>query len=67
MFPLNNTNILVDFVLRVFILAGHVSSAQGLEVNNHISDLHVPLLLQMCQDSSSEEHFTLADAVQIGV
>lgn len=49
------------------ILAGHISSAQGLETDDHISDLHVSLLLQMGQDTSSEEHFALTNAVQVWV
>lgn len=51
----------------ILILAGHISSAQGLEVDDHISDLHVSLLLQVGQDSGSEEYFTLTDTVQVGV
>lgn len=50
-----------------FILAGHISSAPGLEADDHICDLNVSLLLQVGQDSSSEENFTLTDAVQVWV
>lgn len=47
------------------ILASHISSAQSLEADDHICDLHVSLLLQVSQDSSSEEDLTLANAVQV--
>lgn len=49
------------------LLAGHVASAPGLEADDYVGDLHVPLLLQVSQDSSSEEHFALANSVEIGV
>lgn len=47
------------------VLASHISSAQGLEADDHICDLHVSLLLQVSQDSGSEEDLTLANAVQV--
>lgn len=47
------------------VLASHISSAPGLEADDHICDLHVSLLLQVSQDSSSEEDLTLANAVQV--
>lgn len=47
------------------ILASHISSAPGLEADDHVCDLHVSLLLQVSQDSSSEEDLALADAVQV--
>lgn len=49
------------------LLAGHVASAPGLETDDDVGDLHVPLLLQVSQDSGPEEHFALADAVQVGI
>lgn len=49
------------------LLACHISSAPGLETDYDVRDLHVSLLLQVSQDTGSEEHFTLTDAVQIGV
>lgn len=50
-----------------FLLAGHVTSAPGLETDDDVCDLHVSLLLQVSEHSSSEEHFALTDAVQVGV
>lgn len=44
-----------------------MSSAPGLEADDDVSDLHVSLLLQMSQNSSSEENFTLTNAVQVRV
>lgn len=53
--------------MRVVVLASHVATAPGLEVDDDVGDLHVPLLLQVGQDSSAEEHLALADPVQVGV
>lgn len=47
--------------------AGQISSAPGLEADDDVGDLHVPLLLQLGQDAGSEEHFALTDAVQVRV
>lgn len=52
---------------RFCILAGHISSAPGLEADDDVSDLHVSLLLQVGQDAGSEEHFALTDAEQVWV
>lgn len=49
------------------LLAGHISSAPGLETDDNVSDFHVPLLLQVSKDSRSKEHFTLANTVQVRV
>lgn len=51
----------------LFLLAGHVASAPRLETDDDVCDLHVPLLLQVGEDPCSEEHFTLADPVQVGI
>lgn len=51
----------------MLLLAGHVASAPGLETDDDVGDLHVPLLLQVSQDSCSEEHFALANTVQVGI
>jgi len=48
-------------------LAGQVSAADGLEVDDDVCDLEVALLLQVGQDSSPEEDLALADAEQVGV
>lgn len=52
---------------NVILLAGHVASAPGLETDDDVGDLHVSLLLQVSQDSCSEEHFALANTVQVGI
>lgn len=49
------------------LLASHVASTPGLETDDNVCDLHVPLLLQMGKNSSSEENFTLANSVQVGI
>lgn len=49
----------------ICIRASQISSAPGLEADDDICDLHVSLLLQVSQDSSSEEDLTLANAVQV--
>lgn len=51
----------------MILLAGHVASAPGLETDYDVSDLHVPLLLQVSQYSRSEEHFALANTVQVWI
>ena len=43
------------------LLACKVSPTDGLEVNDNVSDLQIPLFLQVGQDSRSEEDLTLAD------
>lgn len=54
-------------MIWLFLLASQMSSAPGLEADDDVSDLHVSLLLQMSQNSSSEENFTLTNAVQVRV
>ena len=49
------------------LLAGHVTTAPGLEADDDLGDLHVALLLQVGQDSGPEEHLALPDPVQVGV
>ena len=49
------------------LLAGQISTTDSLEVNDDVSDLQVPLFLQMGQDSSPEEDLTLADTEQVAV
>lgn len=51
----------------MFLLAGHIASAPGLEADYDVCDLHVPFLLQVSQDSCSEENFALANAVEVGI
>ena len=48
-------------------LPGKVSTAHGLEGDDDVGDLEVPLLLQVGQDPGPEEDLTLADPEQIGV
>lgn len=48
-------------------LPGQVAPAAGLEADDDVSDLQVSLLLQVGQYPSTEEHFALADAVQVTV
>lgn len=48
-------------------LPGQVAPAAGLEADDYVSDLQVSLLLQVGQYPSTEEHFALADAVQVTV
>ncbi len=49
------------------LLARQISPTDGLEVNDDVSDLQVPLFLQVGQDSSPEEDLTLADTEQVAV
>jgi hypothetical protein len=49
------------------LLAGHVSTTPGLEADDDVSDLNVPLLLQVGQDASPEKHLTLANPEQVGI
>ncbi|KAF3846927.1 hypothetical protein F7725_004005 [Dissostichus mawsoni] len=44
-----------------------VSAADGLEVDDDVGDLQVPLLLQVSQHSGSEEDFTLTDPEEVQV
>lgn len=48
-------------------LSGQVAPAAGLEPDDDVSDLQVPLLLQVGQDAGPEEDLALADAVQVAV
>lgn len=48
-------------------LSGQVAPAAGLEPDDDVSDLQVPLLLQVGQHASPEEDLALADAVQVAV
>lgn len=48
-------------------LPGQVAPAAGLEPDNDVCDLQVPLLLQVGQHAGPEEDLALADAVQIAV
>lgn len=49
------------------LLARQIPPADGLEVNNDVGDLQVPLLLQVGQDSGPEENLTLANTEQVSV
>ena len=49
------------------VLASHVATAPGLEVDDDVGDLDVPLLLQVGQHSGPEEHLALPDPVEVGV
>ena len=49
------------------LLPGQVASAAGLEPDDDVGDLQVPLLLQVGQHAGPEEDLTLADAVQVAV
>lgn len=49
------------------LLACQIPSTDGLEVNDDVSDLQVPLFLQVGQDSSPEEDLTLADTEEVSV
>lgn len=60
-------NVLSTASVQQHTPAGQMSSAPGLEADDDISDLHVSLLLQLGQDSGSEEHFALANAVKVRV
>ena len=44
-------------------LPAQVSPALGLQMDDDLSQLDVPLLLQLCQDSGSEEHLRVANTV----
>ena len=48
-------------------LPGQVAPAAGLEPYDDVSDLQVPLLLQVGKHTSAEEDFAQADAVQVAV
>lgn len=49
------------------LLSRQVASAACLEANNDICDLQVSLFFKMSKDSSSEEHFTLSNSVEVGI
>lgn len=49
------------------LLSGQVTPAAGLEANDDVGDLQVPLFLQVGEHSCPEEHFALANAVQVTV
>lgn len=49
------------------LLACEISPTDGLEVNDNVSDLQIPLFLQVGQDSRSEEDLTLADTEQVAI
>lgn len=53
--------------IQQHLLAGQISSATGLEADDDVGDLHVSLLLQVGQDTGSEEDFALTNAVKVGV
>ena len=46
---------------------GQVAPAAGLEADDDVRDLQVPLLLQVGQHTAWEEDLALADAVQVAV
>ena len=48
-------------------LSGQVAPAAGLEADDDVRDLQVPLLLQVSQHAGPEEDLALADAVQVAV
>lgn len=48
-------------------LSGQVAPAAGLEPDDDVCDLQVPLFLQVRQDAGAEEDLALADAVQIAI
>lgn len=48
-------------------LPGQVAPAAGLEPDDDIGDLQVPLLLQVGQHAGPEEDLALADAVEVAV
>lgn len=54
-------------VVVAVVLASHIATAPGLEVDDDVGDLQVPLLLQVGQDSGPEKHLALADPVQVRV
>lgn len=49
------------------ILACQISSADGLEVNDDVSNLQVSLFLQVGQDSSPEEDLTLTNPEEVPI
>lgn len=51
----------------MLILAWEVASADTLEANDGVSDLQVSLFLQVGQDSSTEEDFTLTHPEQVTI
>lgn len=53
--------------LAVFILSGQEASSLGLESYDDHSDLQISLLLQLGQNSCSEEDLTLPNPVEVGV
>lgn len=49
------------------LLARQISPTDGLEVNDDVSDLQIPLLLQVGQDPGSKEDLTLTDTEEVAV
>ncbi len=54
-------------MVEQLLLARQISPTDGLKVYDDISDLQVPLLLQVGEDSSPEKDLTLADTEQISI
>ena len=53
-------------VLRI-LPSGQKASAIGLEFHHQIRDSQIPLLLQMGQNTGSEEYFGLSNSVEVSV
>lgn len=51
----------------LFLLASNIAPTPSLKTNDDVCDLHVPFFLQVGKDPCSEEHFTLAHPVEVGV
>lgn len=49
------------------LLAGQEASGLCLEGDDDDGQFEIPLLLQLGQNSSPEEHFTLTDAIEVGI
>lgn len=48
-------------------LAGQEACGLSLEGDDDDSQFEIPLLLQLGQNSSPKEHFTLTDAIEVGI
>ena len=52
---------------KLVLLAGQEASGLRLEGDDDDSQFEIPFLLQLGQNSSPKEHFTLTNAIEVGI
>ena len=53
------------YVVMTNWLASEDASTHGLELNNDVGELHVALLLEMCEHTGAEKELALTHSVQV--